>query len=431
MTRVETIVGLTLVLLALAGCTGAVQVFPASEPGQFGLGHLDFSLTTYPGNPIEASEVEGDIVAVDDALEAKEASALPSPYRALWAMHFTPQVPLGTGFRARIRVRRSGAPEPSYPTSTRFLFYIDPATHVPVIMDTARGEPGGWLEFDITALGFFVVALNTAMPPDLNVFTVSGFADMASTTGGTEITFWAVSRGGNGEITFGWDFGDGDEASGERVTHAYAAPGEYSVVLSATDAAGNTAPTFSTPIEITTFAAPITNVTVQVVQDPDDGMLFTYYATISGGQPPFTYEWQFEQGVTSSTSPPPVTNRFFTPAVYQGLLTVTDSLGATGAGTFTSDARPPAITDVVPRRASIGDSVTITGQFFGTQEQGNTVLLAESELPIVSWSDTEIVVTIPAAAVDGDIVVVKRGRSNAIGFHVIPPTPAKPQGGQI
>jgi PKD repeat protein len=429
MTRLEAIAALTLALFAFAGCTGATQ--PAGNPPDNGLGQLEFTLTTDPGSPVEASEVQGGIVPVDDALESRQTSALPSPYQALWGMHFTPEVPLGAGFRGRIRLLRTGVAQESLDGVLLFLFYIDPATQAPLIMDTARGEPGGWLEFDITALGFFVVAENTSIPRPANVFTVSGFADMASTTGGTDITFWAVSRGGNAPITLSWDFGDGDDASGEMVTHAYAAPGEYSVVLSATDAAGNTAPTFSTPIEITTYAAPISAVAVQVVQDPADGMLFTYYATISGGQAPFTYEWEFEQGVPSSTNPPPVTNRFFTPGVYQGLLTITDSLGATGSGTFTSDARAPVITDVVPRRASVGDSVTITGQEFGTQEQGNMVLLAESELPVVSWADTEVVVTIPAAAEDGDIVVVKRGRSNAIGFHVIPPTPAKPQGGQI
>ncbi len=41
--------------------------------------------------------------------------------------------------------------------------------------------------------------------------------------------------------TIGWDFGDGSTAQGPSVTHAYGAPGTYTVTATATDGAGNAA----------------------------------------------------------------------------------------------------------------------------------------------------------------------------------------------
>jgi len=40
-------------------------------------------------------------------------------------------------------------------------------------------------------------------------------------------------------VSFTWDFGDGATASGGGVSHAYGAPGVYTAVVRATDAAGN------------------------------------------------------------------------------------------------------------------------------------------------------------------------------------------------
>ena len=45
------------------------------------------------------------------------------------------------------------------------------------------------------------------------------------------IVFDASNSTGLGTITFTWDFGDGARDSGPRVTHAFAAPGVYRVLL--------------------------------------------------------------------------------------------------------------------------------------------------------------------------------------------------------
>ena len=56
---------------------------------------------------------------------------------------------------------------------------------------------------------------------------------------GQTVYFAAVAQPGSAEITdYAWDFGDGATASGDRVTHAYDAAGDYVVSLTMTDANG-------------------------------------------------------------------------------------------------------------------------------------------------------------------------------------------------
>jgi PKD repeat protein len=54
---------------------------------------------------------------------------------------------------------------------------------------------------------------------------------------GDEMTFLA-SATGTAPISYAWDFGDGDTASGEQVLHFYDSGGVYPVTLTASNACG-------------------------------------------------------------------------------------------------------------------------------------------------------------------------------------------------
>jgi hypothetical protein len=58
---------------------------------------------------------------------------------------------------------------------------------------------------------------------------------------GTPIAFRATATGPAGGFTFSWSFGDGTFADGQAVNHAYAAPGNYVVAVTVTDADGGNA----------------------------------------------------------------------------------------------------------------------------------------------------------------------------------------------
>lgn len=79
----------------------------------------------------------------------------------------------------------------------------------------------------------------------------------SGTTTGQPTTFSATALDAwSGPGTLAWTFGDGFSASGPSVSHTYAAPGSYTVTVTATDAVGNTR-TSSGTITVTT-AAPVT-----------------------------------------------------------------------------------------------------------------------------------------------------------------------------
>src|SRR3989442_6968534 len=65
-------------------------------------------------------------------------------------------------------------------------------------------------------------------PPATATFVVVGSNPLRP---GETIVFDASNSTGLGTITFIWDFGDGAQASGPHVTHAFAAPGVYLVLL--------------------------------------------------------------------------------------------------------------------------------------------------------------------------------------------------------
>jgi PKD domain len=70
--------------------------------------------------------------------------------------------------------------------------------------------------------------------PDLTSVSVP-----ASGIAGTGSSFSASARDVWSPVSVSWSFGDGSSGDGESVSHAYAAPGSYTVTVKALDAAGN------------------------------------------------------------------------------------------------------------------------------------------------------------------------------------------------
>jgi hypothetical protein len=91
----------------------------------------------------------------------------------------------------------------------------------------------------------------------------------------------------------------------------------------------------------------------------------------------------------------------------------------------------PFIESLLPPEAAVGSFVRIIGTGFDTQASGDTVTLNGLELPVQSWSDTQIMVLIPEGANDGDVFVEKSLISNGVFLNVLPPTPPPPGGGQF
>lgn len=79
------------------------------------------------------------------------------------------------------------------------------------------------------------------------------------------------------------------------------------------------------------------------------------------------------------------------------------------------------ISTLSPTTGTFGTSVTITGRNFGSTQGTSTVTLRGATTPVTSWSNTSIVVTVPAGASSGNVVVTVSGvASNGVNFTVFP-----------
>jgi hypothetical protein len=87
----------------------------------------------------------------------------------------------------------------------------------------------------------------------------------------------------------------------------------------------------------------------------------------------------------------------------------------------------PWVTDVNPTHGVQDDSITISGLGFLAAQGTGTVTFNGTSATVTSWSDTEIVVTVPVGATSGDIVVTNDfGDSSAGTAFTVDATPPEP-----
>lgn len=107
------------------------------------------------------------------------------------------------------------------------------------------------------------------------------------------------------------------------------------------------------------------------------------------------------------------------------------SQNAVSNGIAFGTAWRPSVDSVSPQPVLAGDVLTLTGQRFGLPEVGDEVLLGAQVLQVVSWTDTQIEVTLPGSAVSGELVVRKRLESDPVEVEVLPRAPGQPDLDQL
>jgi PKD repeat protein len=158
--------------------------------------------------------------------------------------------------------------------------------------------------------------------------TATFFTTPSSPNVGQQVTFnasQALAAPGHRITSYAWDFGDGTTGSGVQTTHAYLAPGSYTVILITTDDVGRKGTLTQT---ITVGAAGLTADFTFSPSSPAVGQSVSFDASTSKastGRTITSYAWNFDDGTTGSgvqTSHP--YNRTGT---FNVRLTVTDDLG--------------------------------------------------------------------------------------------------------
>jgi hypothetical protein len=94
-----------------------------------------------------------------------------------------------------------------------------------------------------------------------------------------------------------------------------------------------------------------------------------------------------------------------------------EAVSSNGVWLDAGSADPPSVDAISSWWGQPGDTVTITGTGFGDLQGAGYPVFAGTPADVVSWSDTEVVATVPAGAATGYAGIVQNGiTSNGVYF---------------
>jgi PKD repeat protein len=126
-----------------------------------------------------------------------------------------------------------------------------------------------------------------------------------------------------------WQLGDGTSQTGIGILHTFSSPGVYEVTLSVTDDSGVTV---VKPLAVWVHPAMSFTASSNVTQGLTP-LYISFSAQVSGGQSPYTFSWDFGDGLTSNR--PSLIHNYTIPRVYRVEVTVADSLGHSASQNMT------------------------------------------------------------------------------------------------
>jgi PKD repeat protein len=183
---------------------------------------------------------------------------------------------------------------------------------------------------------------------------------------GEMVTFTGNSEG-SVPISYTWDFGDGFIGTGITITHTYAEDGDYTVMMTATNACGEDSAAQLITISQACETVDLANFN-WLPLDPVSGELITFSGSSEGSEP-ITYTWVFGDdsigtGITS-------THTYAEDGDYTVVMTATNSCGEVRAEhnlTIVPVCEPVAGLDFswIPTDPFTGDLITFTAIASGT-----------------------------------------------------------------
>ncbi len=171
----------------------------------------------------------------------------------------------------------------------------------------------------------------------------------------------------NDELVYAWDMGDGTNFNTEiaAVSHFYEASGEYTVSVTATDLAGQSATATASVVVLTPEQIEQkTGVEIYFVEPENnksvDTLIRFYSQSFTPDNLRFSYAWDMGDGTTYFT--PQVTHRYAEPGSYTATITATD-----GQEEYSDSVTIEVGTS--PERAENNPNVNILGALDGAQYQ--------------------------------------------------------------
>ncbi|MBC8173675.1 MAG: PKD domain-containing protein, partial [Chitinophagales bacterium] len=256
-------------------------------------------------------------------------------------------------------------------TANPTVFYYTPGTYSVSLTITVAGLGS----FTLSKPGYIQV-----VEPSIAGATYS-FPDICNQLA---VSFASTSTAGGAPITsYLWDFDDGTFSASEDPMKTYSSPGTYDVILFITDGNG-CSDNFTLPV---TVSAPLSsNMSVTgATFSCGASVTPTISAITSGGTIPYSYEWDYGNGTTSTLPSSSVT--YTDCGEYDITYTVTDANGCSVTHTYNNYIRiscPVADFDMG------GDSICQNGTVFfdNLSTPGATSYLWQFNFPAATPSST-------------------------------------------
>ena len=194
---------------------------------------------------------------------------------------------------------------------------------------------------------------------------VSAAANVTSGIAPLAVQFTGVAAGGDGALTYAWDFGDGEVSGDQNPSHSFANSGTFSAAFTATDVDGDFA-TATVTIAVGSATAPA----ITASADQTSGLApltVNFAATVVGGDAPIQIAWNFGDGETAAAAS--AMHVYSTPGNYGATVTATDATGDVASATVLvsvgSDAKPVVTINANPTSGSAPLAVAFTSSAVG------------------------------------------------------------------
>jgi hypothetical protein len=183
------------------------------------------------------------------------------------------------------------------------------------------------INVSVTDSAGYIANSNTVTETVHPVISVTLSSSANPSTVNTQVTFTATASGGSGTYTnFAFYMNSNLEQSGSSDTWSYTftSIGNYTISVTVTDSLNDQGVADTTQ---TVGAAPLT-VTISASLNPVDvGVTVTFDSFVSGGVPPYTYQWYINGAAVSGATGSTFSYAFSSPGSYLIGLRVADSSG--------------------------------------------------------------------------------------------------------
>ena len=217
----------------------------------------------------------------------------------------------------------------------------DDSWTTPAPVPAAGGPYSGNAGLSLTFAGTSSNTLSV-LPAYFDLPAAASVAGALYIMGGTDITgavvrptLLGVNPPGAAALTYNWDFGDGQQGTGETPAHVYAAPGTYTLTLTVSTPDGRSGSTTTlATIAVPTNAEPMAAVGGPYVGDEGSVIEFSGVRSTDPDNDALTYAWNFGDGSTGTGATP--SHTYADNGTFTVTLTVDDGNGGTHTATTTA-----------------------------------------------------------------------------------------------